>query len=471
MEVCEIGFCNSNNFNKKSMTKINKIILIVIIFCLIVSVAFIVNKNVNMEKVEDNVEDEIFTVESIQDTDNDGLSDDEEVKYGCDINNPDTDGDGYLDGEEIKSGYNPLINEKLEKEITNDNLNLSLFIAETKDDNGRSLIINNEIYGPYDVRSTEIKFDLKDQTWGYIVKNSSHASEYFIKTSFKDAILKDVDDLYKFKVSGNNYAVLYKNKDRKYYVNLNGENIQLEDFNKGDGVGISSVTHEYLELNNNLWVASYFKDSNSGRYSRVYIYNNGLKTVDLKGMEADTHYFINDKHTIYTYEKSIDNSHIKEGYINIDDKRYGPYLILDNSDIYLDDDNWGFAFSYFSEPGGEAVINGQVYRSNNLPDLIFSQEYWRLKYSDYETKEVKYVINGKESSSDVNKRIVKKVGYLEGKKVITDYGEYGPYENRSSYKFTSKNWYIIYKEDSDYFFVVNGKTYGPYKTFSKIMIN
>lgn len=45
--------------------------------------------------------------EDKKDSDNDGLFDDEEIKYGTDINNPDTDGDGYLDGEEVVHGYNP----------------------------------------------------------------------------------------------------------------------------------------------------------------------------------------------------------------------------------------------------------------------------------------------------------------------------------------------------------------------------
>jgi hypothetical protein len=43
------------------------------------------------------------------DTDSDGLTDDEEVYYGSDINKPDTDGDGYKDGEEVKNGYDPII--------------------------------------------------------------------------------------------------------------------------------------------------------------------------------------------------------------------------------------------------------------------------------------------------------------------------------------------------------------------------
>ena len=41
------------------------------------------------------------------DSDQDGLSDEEEKTYGTDPHNADTDGDGYSDGAEVKSGYNP----------------------------------------------------------------------------------------------------------------------------------------------------------------------------------------------------------------------------------------------------------------------------------------------------------------------------------------------------------------------------
>lgn len=48
------------------------------------------------------------------DTDSDGLSDYEEVKiYGTDPIDSDTDSDGYMDGEELKAGYNPLGSGKL----------------------------------------------------------------------------------------------------------------------------------------------------------------------------------------------------------------------------------------------------------------------------------------------------------------------------------------------------------------------
>ncbi len=42
------------------------------------------------------------------DSDQDGLSDQEELVYGTDPKNSDTDGDGYSDGTEVKSGYDPL---------------------------------------------------------------------------------------------------------------------------------------------------------------------------------------------------------------------------------------------------------------------------------------------------------------------------------------------------------------------------
>lgn len=42
------------------------------------------------------------------DTDGDGLTDDMELKFGTDINNPDSDGDGFKDLRELDWAYNPL---------------------------------------------------------------------------------------------------------------------------------------------------------------------------------------------------------------------------------------------------------------------------------------------------------------------------------------------------------------------------
>ena len=57
----------------------------------------------------DVVEVQYGTNPNSADTDNDGLSDYEEIKiYHTDPLNPDTDGDGFSDSQEVKAGYNPL---------------------------------------------------------------------------------------------------------------------------------------------------------------------------------------------------------------------------------------------------------------------------------------------------------------------------------------------------------------------------
>lgn len=59
--------------------------------------------------LDDVREREIGTDPSNPDTDNDGLSDsDEVIVWKTDPSNPDSDGDSYLDGQEIANGYNPL---------------------------------------------------------------------------------------------------------------------------------------------------------------------------------------------------------------------------------------------------------------------------------------------------------------------------------------------------------------------------
>lgn len=56
------------------------------------------------------------------DSDNDGLSDYEEIHiYHTDPNNKDTDGDGYLDGEEVRNGFSPLVPGKKMSEVDTDN--------------------------------------------------------------------------------------------------------------------------------------------------------------------------------------------------------------------------------------------------------------------------------------------------------------------------------------------------------------
>ncbi len=72
--------------------------------------------------IENSNNGSIFT-----DSDSDGLSDEDESKYGTDPKNPDTDSDGYQDGAEVNSGYNPLIpspGDKLTTSTENKNINI-----------------------------------------------------------------------------------------------------------------------------------------------------------------------------------------------------------------------------------------------------------------------------------------------------------------------------------------------------------
>jgi len=62
----------------------------------------------DQDGLTDEEEKSLGTNPNSPDSDNDGLFDREEVKvYGTDPLNPDTDGDGYKDGDEVKNGYNP----------------------------------------------------------------------------------------------------------------------------------------------------------------------------------------------------------------------------------------------------------------------------------------------------------------------------------------------------------------------------
>lgn len=62
----------------------------------------------DQDGLTDDEERLLGTDPNASDTDNDGLSDREELKvYNTNPLNADTDGDGYKDGDEVKNGYNP----------------------------------------------------------------------------------------------------------------------------------------------------------------------------------------------------------------------------------------------------------------------------------------------------------------------------------------------------------------------------
>ena len=112
------------------------------------------------------------------DSDNDGLSDDEEMNiYHTDFQNPDTDGDGFLDGEEIKNNYSPLVSGKklieadADKDGLPDRLEINLGADSTNPDtDGDGFFDGLEVKKGFDPTSPNtqklskrVEVDLKNQ--------------------------------------------------------------------------------------------------------------------------------------------------------------------------------------------------------------------------------------------------------------------------------------------------------------------
>lgn len=71
---------------------------------------------------------------ALQDSDNDGLTDEEELSYYTDPLNPDTDDDGYPDGLEVSEGYDPLEKPQQSAQDTTTNTGNKITISVTPDE-------------------------------------------------------------------------------------------------------------------------------------------------------------------------------------------------------------------------------------------------------------------------------------------------------------------------------------------------
>ncbi|NQV13272.1 MAG: hypothetical protein HQ530_03140 [Parcubacteria group bacterium] len=86
-----------------------KLSVIVVVVISIISISgFVIAKKIDFGQGDkDGKKVATIMTEGI-DSDNDGLSDDQERELGTNIYNADSDGDSHLDGEEVKNGFNPL---------------------------------------------------------------------------------------------------------------------------------------------------------------------------------------------------------------------------------------------------------------------------------------------------------------------------------------------------------------------------
>ena len=115
-------------FKREKLSTIQKVILIAIAFVVIAGLIgggiwlyFTLSKNTENPPEEEVIEDAIIVntpvvvpenvpveIDTTIDIDKDGLTLEQEIKYGTNPDLADTDNDGYLDGEEVEGGFNPL---------------------------------------------------------------------------------------------------------------------------------------------------------------------------------------------------------------------------------------------------------------------------------------------------------------------------------------------------------------------------
>lgn len=79
--------------------------------------------------------------DSKEDSDKDGLTDDQEKEKGTDPQKADTDGDGFLDGQEAKNGYNPLRSAPGDKVLANTNTNAAILANGNLNNNSNGSVI------------------------------------------------------------------------------------------------------------------------------------------------------------------------------------------------------------------------------------------------------------------------------------------------------------------------------------------
>ncbi|OGI17920.1 MAG: hypothetical protein A3J63_00395 [Candidatus Moranbacteria bacterium RIFCSPHIGHO2_02_FULL_40_12b] len=200
------------------------------------------------------------------DSDQDGLTDEEEKGYGTDPNNKDSDGDGYSDGAEVFGGYDPLKPAPGDKIETADNN------EETKDENTSEKSADK-------INLTE---ELSTQVAGLIGSGISNNKEISIEdldnilqNSLGNELtfdnLPDIDEK-DIKIKKQNYAELSEEKRKEmekrdtteYLTALSYIAISNSPKKISDIKDIDAFSEEFLQqvtmLSNSMSNISYFKD-------------------------------------------------------------------------------------------------------------------------------------------------------------------------------------------------------------------
>jgi hypothetical protein len=212
-----------------------------------------------------------------QDSDQDGLSNQEELAYGTDPQNVDTDGDGYSDGAEVQSGYNPLkaapgdklvVEEQAkvagqsdESEAEQENLT-DLFVEKIKEEKGAELdVLQNLSENPEQLADAD-KIDqlsnisITQEDIEKILQESLDAGS----SSDPLELLDESEIIVLKKPTGKNEEEI-KEKEKKQieeyftalgYVALANSSIEVEDETQVDvmAIGLVSKISQYIQEGN-----------------------------------------------------------------------------------------------------------------------------------------------------------------------------------------------------------------------------
>lgn len=227
------------------------------------------SQNVNQDNDGDGLsnqeEDLLKTDKDKVDTDDDGLSDKDEVKlYKSDPNNIDSDGDGYLDGEEVKNGYDPMGPGKL---LNFDFLNIELEnntpeIDSTSIDPSNLDTSNWENISSY-INSLKIDFFANP---GFDFK---YRNDLVVSTENKQIV-----------ISGQDFKVYFEIKDNKLELDLSDWIMTQQDLSisGNDSINISNFEARLITNND----ANYQKIILIADKASVYIfkYSGDINSVD-----------------------------------------------------------------------------------------------------------------------------------------------------------------------------------------------
>lgn len=183
-------------------------------------------KEVEREVEEKRAAQVAKIIEIRQDSDEDGLTDEEEIRLGTDILNPDTDGDSFLDGIEVRWGFNPL-NSMLETEAIYQDprevapKKIDVYIVEnvrviTLPDARRAVEITGRglpnSYVTISIFSRPIVVSVKtdDQgRWSYILEDPEDGKhEVFVAVTNNKGNIEARSLVFPFVLAGENVAVL-----------------------------------------------------------------------------------------------------------------------------------------------------------------------------------------------------------------------------------------------------------------------